>query len=38
MRDKKELLTAGTIAKNLSASPAPLKKAITDLKIAPAAK
>ncbi len=38
MGDKKELLTAGTIAKNLSASPAAVKKAITDLKIAPAAK
>lgn len=38
MGDKKELITAGTIAKNLSASPAAVKKAITDLKIAPAAK
>lgn len=35
---KAELLTAGTIAKTLSASPAAVKKAITQLKIVPAAK
>jgi len=33
-----ELLTAGKIAQNLSASPAAVKKAITQLKIEPAAK
>ena len=36
--EKNELMTAGTIAKNLSASPAAVKKAITQLKIVPAAK
>jgi hypothetical protein len=33
-----ELLTAGKIAQNLAASPAAVKKTITQLKIEPAAK
>ena len=34
----KELLTAGNIAKELGASPAKVKKAIEELKLAPVAK
>jgi hypothetical protein len=36
--EKSDLLTAGAIASALSAPPAKVKKAITDLKIKPAAK
>lgn len=38
MAEKSDLLTAGAIASALSAPPAKVKKAITDLKIKPAAK
>ncbi len=37
-KQQEELFTAGAIAKNLAASPAAVKKAITELKIVPAAK
>lgn len=38
MPEKTDLLTAGAIASALSAPPAKVKKAITDLKIKPTAK
>lgn len=35
MEDKKDLLTVGKIAEQLSASPAKVKKVITDLELEP---